>query len=305
MPSPRLRASAENARTSRHAAAGSRKSHREWPGTGRRAPRVEGSGRTVLACPTPSHKPSPTNPAPGPNLLGSSIHRKGQTMTEAAISFAGNLTEQPEVCYTEGGIARAMFRVAVSGRREQGAWFFTVVVWRGRGHRAAPAAGMDGRRPGRACRAVAEHGEPDGSTPTWIAPSSTTWRPSIPTGSAKWLTCGSPRAGANQAFPLDDRSPIEIITTPRPVMAPPRERYTYYPDVADVPESQAVNIRNRSYTIGALVDIPGPAPRGCSSPTARGSVVSSLCRGRPTALRLQLRRRRRAERRRHPRGADR
>jgi hypothetical protein len=51
-------------------------------------------------------------------------------MTEAAVSFAGNVTGQPEVRYTEGGIARAMFRVAVSGRREQEASFFTVVVWR-------------------------------------------------------------------------------------------------------------------------------------------------------------------------------
>jgi single-stranded DNA-binding protein len=31
-------------------------------------------------------------------------------MTEAAVSFAGNLTEDPEVRYT-AGIARAMFRV--------------------------------------------------------------------------------------------------------------------------------------------------------------------------------------------------
>ena len=50
-------------------------------------------------------------------------------MTEAAVSFAGNLTDDPEVRYTEGGIARAMFRVAVSGRREQEASFFTVVLW--------------------------------------------------------------------------------------------------------------------------------------------------------------------------------
>jgi Single-strand binding protein family len=49
-------------------------------------------------------------------------------MTEAAVSFAGNLTDDPEVRYTEGGIARAMFRVAVSGRREQEASLFTVVV---------------------------------------------------------------------------------------------------------------------------------------------------------------------------------
>jgi single-strand DNA-binding protein len=50
-------------------------------------------------------------------------------MTEAAVSFAGNLTDDPELRHTEGGIARALFRVAVSGRREQEA-FFTVLVWR-------------------------------------------------------------------------------------------------------------------------------------------------------------------------------
>jgi hypothetical protein len=35
-------------------------------------------------------------------------------MTEPSVSFAGNLTDQLEVRYTEGGIARAMFRVAVA-----------------------------------------------------------------------------------------------------------------------------------------------------------------------------------------------
>jgi single-stranded DNA-binding protein len=45
-----------------------------------------------------------------------------------AISLAGNLTDDPELRHTEGGIARVMFRVAVSGRREQEASFFTVVV---------------------------------------------------------------------------------------------------------------------------------------------------------------------------------
>jgi single-strand DNA-binding protein len=51
-------------------------------------------------------------------------------MTEASVSFAGNLTDDPELRHTESGIARAMFRVAVSGRREQEASFFTVIVWR-------------------------------------------------------------------------------------------------------------------------------------------------------------------------------
>jgi len=69
-------------------------------------------------------------------------------------------------------------------------------------------------------------------------------------------------AGANSALPLDDRGPVEIITTPRPVLSPPRDKYVYYPDSAEVPESQAVNVRNRSYSIGALVDVPDPGAQG-------------------------------------------
>ncbi len=69
-------------------------------------------------------------------------------------------------------------------------------------------------------------------------------------------------AGANGAFPLDDRSALEIMITPRPVLSPPRNRYIYFPDTAEVPESQAVNVRNRSYGIGALVDIPAPGAQG-------------------------------------------
>ncbi|MEO8518105.1 MAG: arylsulfatase [Dermatophilaceae bacterium] len=69
-------------------------------------------------------------------------------------------------------------------------------------------------------------------------------------------------AGANGAFPLDDRSALEIMVTPRPVLTQPRKRYVYFPDAAEVPESQAVNVRNRSYSIGALVDIPAPGAQG-------------------------------------------
>lgn len=63
-------------------------------------------------------------------------------------------------------------------------------------------------------------------------------------------------AGANGGFPLDDRNASELFTAERPVLTPPRDRYVYFPDCAEVPESQAVNIRNRSFSIGALVDIP-------------------------------------------------
>jgi arylsulfatase len=69
-------------------------------------------------------------------------------------------------------------------------------------------------------------------------------------------------AGANGAFPLDDRSALEIMLTPRPALSPPRDRYVYFPGIAEVPESQAVNVRNRSFSIGALVDLPEPGAEG-------------------------------------------
>jgi single-strand DNA-binding protein len=66
-------------------------------------------------------------------------------MTEASVSFAGNLTDQPELRHTESGIAWAMFRVAVSGRREQEASFFTVIVWRDQAEHAAQSLAKGSR----------------------------------------------------------------------------------------------------------------------------------------------------------------
>jgi arylsulfatase A-like enzyme len=65
-------------------------------------------------------------------------------------------------------------------------------------------------------------------------------------------------AGVYKGLPLDDRTALEIIASPRPQPSEPRSRYVYYPDTADVPESVAVNIRRRSYTIaaGAVLDTP-------------------------------------------------
>jgi arylsulfatase A-like enzyme len=69
-------------------------------------------------------------------------------------------------------------------------------------------------------------------------------------------------AGIYHGLPLDDRSALEIISTPRPQPSKPRNRYVYYPDCADVPESVAVNIRRRSYTIAAGVTIGSPEAEG-------------------------------------------
>jgi arylsulfatase A-like enzyme len=69
-------------------------------------------------------------------------------------------------------------------------------------------------------------------------------------------------AGANHAFPLDDRSAMEILLSPRPQLIAPRERYAYRAGTAEIPEHIAVNIRNRSFTVGALVDLPAPDAHG-------------------------------------------
>jgi single-strand DNA-binding protein len=66
-------------------------------------------------------------------------------MTEASVSFAGNLTDDPELRHTESGIARAIFRVAVSGRREQEASFFTVIVWRDQAKHASESLSKGSR----------------------------------------------------------------------------------------------------------------------------------------------------------------
>jgi arylsulfatase len=62
-------------------------------------------------------------------------------------------------------------------------------------------------------------------------------------------------AEINKVLPLDDRTAIEILTTPRPTDELPRERYIYYPGTSAVPESAAVNVRGRSYKILADVEI--------------------------------------------------
>jgi arylsulfatase A-like enzyme len=69
-------------------------------------------------------------------------------------------------------------------------------------------------------------------------------------------------AGVNHAFPLDDRSALEILLTPRPQLIPPRDRYVYRPGAAEIPEHIAVNLRNRDFSIGAQVDLTDGSARG-------------------------------------------
>jgi arylsulfatase len=62
-------------------------------------------------------------------------------------------------------------------------------------------------------------------------------------------------AGRYNALPLESRDALAILGTERPQLSKPRTRYLYYPGGAEVPEAAAPNIRNRSYTIAAEVNV--------------------------------------------------
>jgi arylsulfatase A-like enzyme len=63
-------------------------------------------------------------------------------------------------------------------------------------------------------------------------------------------------AGKYNGLPLLDLTAVEVLADPtRPQVVPPRDRYVYYPDAAEVPESAAVSIRNRSYSLAVEVEI--------------------------------------------------
>jgi hypothetical protein len=68
---------------------------------------------------------------------------------------------------------------------------------------------------------------------------------------ALWWT----QAGMYNALPLENRGVVEILATERPQIAKPRNRYVFYPGCAEVPESVAPNVRNRSFTIAVDADI--------------------------------------------------
>ena len=105
-------------------------------------------------------------------------------------------------------------------------------------------------------------------------------------------------AGKYQALPLESRGAVEILTTERPQLSKPRTRYVYYPGGAEMPESVAPNIRNRSYTIAAEMEIETPEAGGVIfSQGSRFGGHALYVHGRQAQVRLQLDRRARADRR--------
>jgi arylsulfatase A-like enzyme len=65
-------------------------------------------------------------------------------------------------------------------------------------------------------------------------------------------------ARRNQVLPLDNRV-LWALVNPKPDHRRPRGEYQYFPGGAQVPESVAVNVRNRSHALTVDVSIPDPA----------------------------------------------
>ncbi|MFM8237745.1 MAG: arylsulfatase [Actinomycetota bacterium] len=63
-------------------------------------------------------------------------------------------------------------------------------------------------------------------------------------------------ARRNQVLPLDNRPLFSMLNPPPHAQARDRGIYTYYPGGSAVPESAAVNVRNRSHAIRAEITVP-------------------------------------------------
>ena len=87
----------------------------------------------------------------------------------------------------------------------------------------------------------------------WMRRDSATTRPTA----TNWdpLGPGYHEVGKYNRSPLEDRSPVEVPSTPRPQLAPRRDRYIYFSGSSEVPEGTAVNIRRPSYKIVAGVEL--------------------------------------------------
>lgn len=65
-------------------------------------------------------------------------------------------------------------------------------------------------------------------------------------------------ADKNLVLPISDMTPLEGLNTERPTGEPPRDRYSYFPFNAPVPQGVAVNVVGRSYKILANIEITDP-----------------------------------------------
>jgi arylsulfatase len=69
-------------------------------------------------------------------------------------------------------------------------------------------------------------------------------------------------AGKYNVLPLDDRGAVRVDRSLRPVVGGGRRKYTYFPGAYRIPDSAAPDIKNRSYSISAEVEIPKAGAEG-------------------------------------------
>jgi arylsulfatase len=69
-------------------------------------------------------------------------------------------------------------------------------------------------------------------------------------------------AGRYNGLPLDDRTPREVLMSPRPQPSPKRDVYVYYPNCADVPEMVSANTHGRSFDIGCELTVDDEKAKG-------------------------------------------
>ena len=62
-------------------------------------------------------------------------------------------------------------------------------------------------------------------------------------------------AGKYDVLPLDDRLPMEILMDERPSPFDAEGSYVFYPGTSDLPEHAAPNLRGRSFSIHATVEL--------------------------------------------------
>ncbi|MFT3768210.1 MAG: arylsulfatase [Minicystis sp.] len=63
-------------------------------------------------------------------------------------------------------------------------------------------------------------------------------------------------AGKHDVLPLDDRFSERVDPAGRPSLVEGRTRFVYFPGAARIPEGSSPDVKNRSHTITAVIDIP-------------------------------------------------
>ena len=96
-------------------------------------------------------------------------------------------------------------------------------------------------------------------------------------------------AGKYNVMPINGSGLARMIAE-KPLVAVPRDSYTYRPGTQSIPFFAAPRVLNRPHSITADVEIPAAGPRECCCPRARPPRILAVHQGRQVPLRPQLRR---------------